>query len=77
MTLNNAKKGCKYSITDITADEKIMKRLEALGFIRGTSITVLNKKKYGAVIIKVRGTRMALGKSITQGIAVTEASYEG
>ena len=31
MTLNNAKKGCKYSITDITADEKIMKGLRLLG----------------------------------------------
>ena len=77
MTLNNCDKGCKYSIQDISVEDKIMKRLEALGFTGGTIISVLNKKRYGAVIIKVRGTRMALGKSISQGITVAEAPDEG
>ena len=40
---------------------QIEKRLEALGMTRGTSIAVLNSKSRGVLIVKVRGTRFALG----------------
>lgn len=49
---------------------KLKKRLEALGMIEGTRIKVLNKKNNGALIIKFRGTRFAIGKSIAEKIAV-------
>lgn len=48
----------------------IEKRLEALGMTRGTSIAVLNSKSRGVLIVKVRGTRFALGRNITKNILV-------
>ena len=37
-----------------------------------TPLLVMNKKNSGTMIIKVRGTRLALGKRITGGIEVKE-----
>ncbi len=37
---------------------------------RGTSVTVLNSKSKGILIVKVRGTRFALGRNITEHISV-------
>ena len=71
MTLNECKKGNTYIIKNIMVEDRIIRRLEALGLIDGTRIDLLNKKRYGAVIIKVRGTRIALGKDIAMGIEVS------
>ena len=38
----------------------------------GTPVNILNKKGSGSVIIKVRGTRLALGKRLSEGITVRE-----
>ena len=46
------------------------KRLEALGMTRGTSVAVLNSKSHCVLIVKVRGTRFALGRNITKNILV-------
>lgn len=48
----------------------IERRLEAIGLTSGTNITILNKKKKGALIVKVRGTRFAVGYHIAQGIEI-------
>jgi ferrous iron transport protein A len=47
--------------------------LEALGVNQQTPVIILNKKGSGSLIIKVRGTRLALGRQIAEGIAVKEA----
>ena len=52
----------------------VERRLEALGLTTGTQITVLNKKQNGALIVKVRGTRFALGQHIAAGIQIEEAT---
>ena len=51
-------------------EEILERRLEALGLNEGTVVTIMNKKKSGAMIVKVRGTRLALGKHITSQIEV-------
>lgn len=51
---------------------KIQRRLEALGILEGTKVVVLNRKRNGSTIIKVRGTRWALGNEIAEGIEVEE-----
>ncbi|SJW36781.1 FeoA family protein [Clostridioides difficile] len=38
--------------------------------IEGTEIAVLNTKDHGTLIIKVRGTRFAIGKNISKRIEV-------
>ena len=56
----------------VHVDEAINRRLEALGVNENTPLLVMNKKNSGTMIIKVRGTRLALGKRITGGIEVKE-----
>ena len=73
MRLNEGLIGGTYRVTDVSVDEQITRRLEALGVNEQTPITILNKKGSGSLIIKVRGTRLALGKKISVGIMVKEA----
>ena len=49
-----------------------MRRLEALGINEGTRLTLMNRKKNGASIVKVRGTRWAIGREIAKGISVAQ-----
>ena len=73
MRLNEGLIGGTYRVTDVSVDEQITRRLEALGVNEQTPITILNKKGSGSLIIKVRGTRLALGKKISDGSMVKEA----
>ena len=61
-----------YTVRSVMVEEAITRRLEALGINEKTEILVLNKKQSGTMIIKVRGTRLALGRRITGGIEVEE-----
>ena len=41
------------------------------GFVNGgVKLEVLNKKNHGAVILKVRGTRFAVGREIAEAIEI-------
>ena len=74
MLLLNGIIGRKYAVEEINQDEMIKRRLQALGMTKGTVITILNNKKSGSVIFKVRGSRLAVGKSIASGITIREAA---
>ena len=52
------------------------RRLEALGLNEMTKLQIQNSKRGGAFIIKVRGTRLAIGKRIAQGIEVEEVNED-
>jgi len=70
MTLFEGKAGNLYIIEGLYVEDTVMRRLEALGLNDGTKVQVLTRKKNGALIIKVRGTRLALGKHLSSGIEV-------
>lgn len=72
MTLCDGKIGGAFRVTGITVGGNVTRRLQALGMNEGTKIEILNRKKNGAIIIKVRGTRWALGKLIAMGIRIEE-----
>ena len=73
MTLSEGKVGEIYTVLEVQMEQKnIVRRFEALGILEMTKIQVLNTKRGGAFIIKVRGTRLAVGKSIAQGIIIKE-----
>lgn len=76
MSLFEGIKGNHYEIRELCVEEAITRRLQALGLNDGTVVTVLNRKKNGALIIRVRGTRLALGRHICQGIEVEERADE-
>ena len=62
----------EYTVERILLENNISRRLEALGINEGTPIMVLTRKKSGAMIARVRGSRLALGKNITSNIEVKE-----
>ena len=64
--------GATYLVESVHVDDAINRRLEALGVNENTRLLVMNKKKSGTMIIKVRGTRLALGRRITGGIDIKE-----
>ncbi len=70
MTLYEGKIGNSYEISEVFVEENITRRLEALGLNAKTVVTILNRKRKGAMIIKVRGTRLAIGKHIAKSIEV-------
>ncbi|NBH24538.1 ferrous iron transport protein A [Lachnospiraceae bacterium] len=74
MSLFEGLKGNNYEIRGLYVEEGITRRLQALGLNDGTLVTVLNRKKNGALIIRVRGTRLAIGNHISQGIEVEESA---
>lgn len=70
MSLSDGKIGFSYQVETIKLPANLEKRLEALGMTQGTSVDILNSKNQGVLIVKVRGTRFALGRSITKNILV-------
>lgn len=72
MTLYEGVIEIEYLIKELSVDPIISKRLEALGFNEGTKIVISARKKEGSMIVKIRGTRLALGKHITTHILVEE-----
>ncbi|MEG0962984.1 MAG: FeoA domain-containing protein [Lachnospiraceae bacterium] len=66
----------EYMVTDVQMEESTMRRLESLGINNGTKMQLMNRKKNGTVIIKVRGARWAVGKDIAVGIQVTSKTKE-
>lgn len=65
-----------YIVTDIVINEAVMRRLASLGINSGTKLQMLNQKKNGTVIVKVRGTRWAMGRDIAGGIEVVPVEEE-
>lgn len=76
MKLNEGKIGCTYEVKSVVVDDTITRRLEALGVNEQTPVTILNKKGSGSVIFKVRGTRLAVGRRISDGIRIEEIGPE-
>lgn len=74
MTLENALIGRTYIVESIDLGRVTARRMEALGLTRGTVIKLLNKSRNGSIIIKVRGSRLALGKEIAASIQIREAN---
>lgn len=73
MKLSDGLKGKEYIIENIKLNLAITRRLQMLGMTHGTPVSILGCKKSGPMIIKVRGTRFAIGKGFCDGIFVEEA----
>ena len=77
MFLKDAQVGHTYVVEQISLPFQLERRLEALGMTRETPVSVLNRKGKGILIIKLRGTRFALGYNITKNITVKEGDTHG
>ena len=76
MTLREGTIGNTYRVKEIRLEDKIKRRLQMLGMTKGTEVRILNNKKSGSIIMKVRGTRFAIGRRIAEGVLVEEGAYE-
>ena len=74
MKLDKAQVGYTYILEKIDLKIEIKRHLEAMGMITDTNIEILNKKKNGSLIFKVRGTRLAIGKNISKKIYIKETT---
>ncbi len=74
MTLQEGAPGARYIVEHLELPVDLERRLEALGLIEGSRVDVLRKKRKGAMIITVRGTRFAVGHAISSHIAVKGAA---
>ena len=72
MVLKEGLNGHTYRVLSIQIELQLERRLEALGLTDGSLITILNNDKHGALTVKVRGTRFALGRRIADHIEIEE-----
>ena len=77
MTLSDAAPGAICQVTGLDLPIGLSRRLEALGMIEGSSVKILRKKRRGAMIITVRGTRFAVGLGIAKHISVKGGASVG
>lgn len=70
MKLTMGKAGSKYIVSDVSLRKDTENRLEALGLISGSSVEIISRKHSGTMIIRIRGTRFAIGRDIADGIIV-------
>lgn len=66
--LNACPAGTRVTVVDIECSGDEACRLRALGFCEGTSVNVIDARD--AMLLEVRGTRLALGSALTAGITV-------
>ncbi len=76
MTLAEGSKGKSYKVLKIELSPQVKRQLETLGLTVGTTVSVLNKKRRGALIVKFRGTRFAVGLRFANGILTGGAVNE-
>ena len=69
MRLCDCAAGKLYMIRTVTAEETIVRRLEALGLVEGTKVHIL--------IAAFQGTRLALGKKIAGAIEAEDCEEHG
>lgn len=71
MNLNSINAGCYAEILGITGGESLRDKVLSLGLLPGKTVQVISNRKKGPVIIKINGTRLILGKGMSEKIHVT------
>lgn len=74
MVLCEGSVGQFYTVEEMTTPPSVSRRLESLGVTKGVRIEISHQKRDKKdLIIRVRGTRLALGRKIAEGIFIKEA----
>jgi Fe2+ transport system protein FeoA len=68
--LSNVSSGNKVRIINIDAGWGLQRRLADMGLTPGLRVTVVANHKPGSVVLDVRGSRLALGRGISNKIMV-------
>ena len=72
MRLCDGELGGTYRVEEICLAMQMERRLEALGLTPGGFIEIMNKKPRGALVVKFRGSRFAIGRKMAENIQVRE-----
>lgn len=72
MTLQQGSPGSPYTVQSFVLPQGLARRLQSLGMTPGSQVRVLRKKPRGAMIVRFRGSRFALGQAISSRILVKE-----
>lgn len=75
MQLLNSQIGREVKITQVTTDEKTKNRLQNIGIIVGSKITLM-QSNFGDIIVKVRDCRVAMNKDVAKHIIVEAKNEE-
>ena len=70
MTLAKVSPGQKVRLTGITAGVELKSRLAAMGMVPRTEITVVKNGHPGPFVIKVKRSRIALGRGMAKNVLV-------
>ena len=70
MTLQEGNGGSRYKVRKLDLPVERERGVEAQGSMEGTPVTGPRRRRRGAMIIKVRGTRFAVGWGISTHITV-------
>ena len=73
MSLANVSAGQQAMIESLHGGRGLVNRLAVLGFIPGQKINMIQNFGSGALIVNVRGTRVALGRGEASRIVVKPA----
>lgn len=69
MPLAMAQSGERNIIRRVTGQENTRRFLESLGFVEGSEVTVVTEA-HGDIIVNIKDTRVAIGKSLAMKILV-------
>lgn len=70
MALAVVQSGAKVRLLGIEGGHTLQGRLSALGFLPGVEIEVLQNNFSGPLLVKILGSRMALGRGMAQKLLV-------
>lgn len=70
IALTNIKAGQKVQLIRVDASEDLKSRLASLGMVPNTQITIINKDRLGPFVVSFKGSRIALGREMTEKIIV-------
>lgn len=70
MLLSMAIEGQNVILRDINWGYKLRKRLQDMGLTPGVEVNIVSSNSRGAFIIKLRGTKLVIGRGIAQKLLV-------
>jgi ferrous iron transport protein A len=73
-SLDQVKKGEHAIFISISAEKAVTSRLTSLGFTPGVEIEMKQNFGHGPLVVNIRGTRVALGRSEAKHIAVDKGN---
>ena len=74
MMLSMIQDGEQVEIIYLRGGHRIRQRLEAMGFVPGVSIQMVTNQMGGPAIVKIKGTRVAVGRGMLHHILVQPPS---